>query len=174
VKHPSKVVAIGDSVEVVVLDADRANKRISLGMRQAEPNPWNFIEERYPVGTRIDGRVRNLADFLAAAKKIGFWVYGAAAGAEQSYTSQDYRYPTCFVVGSEGEGLGRRVASLCDVMVGLPLMGTVESLNVSVSTGILLYEAVRQRGLPAGEGAVDGGQARGGASAGRGAARGGV
>ena len=65
VKHPSKVVAIGDSVEVVVLDADRANKRISLGMRQAEPNPWNFIEERYPVGTRIDGRVRNLADFGA-------------------------------------------------------------------------------------------------------------
>ena len=65
VKHPSKVVAIADSVEVVVLDVDRANKRISLGMRQAEPNPWNFIEERYPVGTRIDGRVRNLADFGA-------------------------------------------------------------------------------------------------------------
>ena len=65
VKHPSKMVAIGDSVEVVVLDVDRANKRISLGMRQVEPNPWNFIEERYPVGTRIDGRVRNLADFGA-------------------------------------------------------------------------------------------------------------
>jgi small subunit ribosomal protein S1 len=65
VKHPSKVVAIGDNVEVVVLDVDRANKRISLGMRQAEPNPWNFIEERYPVGTRVEGRVRNLADFGA-------------------------------------------------------------------------------------------------------------
>jgi small subunit ribosomal protein S1 len=65
VKHPSKVVAIGDLVEVVVLDVDRGNKRISLGMRQAEPNPWNFIEERYPVGTRVEGRVRNLADFGA-------------------------------------------------------------------------------------------------------------
>jgi small subunit ribosomal protein S1 len=65
VKHPSKVVAIGDMVEVVVLDVDRGNKRISLGMRQAEPNPWNFIEERYPVGTRVEGRVRNLADFGA-------------------------------------------------------------------------------------------------------------
>ena len=65
VKHPSKVVAIGDLVEVVVLDVDRTNKRISLGMRQAEPNPWNFIEERYPVGTRVEGRVRNLADFGA-------------------------------------------------------------------------------------------------------------
>jgi small subunit ribosomal protein S1 len=65
VKHPSKVVAIADQVEVVVLDVDRANKRISLGMRQAEPNPWNSIEERYPVGTRVEGRVRNLADFGA-------------------------------------------------------------------------------------------------------------
>jgi small subunit ribosomal protein S1 len=65
VKHPSKVVAIGDQVDVVVLDVDRGNKRISLGMRQAEPNPWNFIEERYPVGTRVEGRVRNLADFGA-------------------------------------------------------------------------------------------------------------
>ncbi len=65
VKHPSKVVAIGDLVEVVVLDVDRTNKRISLGMRQAEPNPWNFIEERYPVGTRVEGRIRNLADFGA-------------------------------------------------------------------------------------------------------------
>jgi small subunit ribosomal protein S1 len=65
VKHPSKVVAIGDVIEVVVLDVDRGNKRISLGMRQAEPNPWNSIEERYPVGTRVEGRVRNLADFGA-------------------------------------------------------------------------------------------------------------
>lgn len=90
-------------------------------------------------------QVRNLADFLGEAKEAGFWVYGAAAGAESSYTAQDYGYPTCFVVGSEGEGLGRRVASLCDVMVSLPLVGKVESLNVSVSAGILLYEAVRQR-----------------------------
>jgi 23S rRNA (guanosine2251-2'-O)-methyltransferase len=90
-------------------------------------------------------QVRNLADFLASAKEGGFWVYGAAAGAGTSYTAQDYRYPTCFVVGSEGPGLGRRVESLCDVMVSLPLQGVVDSLNVSVSTGILLYEAVRQR-----------------------------
>ena len=90
-------------------------------------------------------QVRNLADFLVAAKEAGFWVYGAAAGAAGAYTAQDYSYPTCFVVGSEGQGLGRRVESLCDVMVSLPLQGKVDSLNVSVSTGILLYEAVRQR-----------------------------
>jgi 23S rRNA (guanosine2251-2'-O)-methyltransferase len=94
-------------------------------------------------------QVRNLADFLGEAKEAGFWIYGAAAGAAAEYTAQDYRYPTCFVVGSEGQGLGRRVESLCDVMVSLPLQGKVDSLNVSVSTGILLYEAVRQRAAAA-------------------------
>jgi 23S rRNA (guanosine2251-2'-O)-methyltransferase len=90
-------------------------------------------------------QVRNLADFLATAKGAGFWVYGAAADAAAGYTGQDYRYPTCFVAGSESQGLGRRVKSLCDVVVSLPLFGKVDSLNVSVSAGILLYEAVRQR-----------------------------
>jgi len=91
------------------------------------------------------GMVRNLSDFLANAKEAGFWIYGAAADADSPYTAQDYTYPTCFVLGSEGEGLGRRVASLCDVLVALPLVGRVESLNVSVSAGILTYEAIRQR-----------------------------
>lgn len=90
-------------------------------------------------------QVRNLADFLAEAKKAGFWVYGASGRADGGYAAQDYSYPTCFVMGSEGEGLGRRVASMCDAMVRIPLAGGVESLNVSVSAGILLYEAVRQR-----------------------------
>ncbi len=93
-------------------------------------------------------RVRNLADFLLEAKQAGFWVYGAAAGADTRYDSQDYRLPTCFVLGSEGEGLGQRVASVCDVLVGLPLLGRIDSLNVSVATGVLLYEALRQRGTP--------------------------
>ena len=65
VKHPSKVVTIGDLVEVVILDVDKAAKRISLGMKQTEPNPWTFVEERYPVGTRVEGKIRNLADFGA-------------------------------------------------------------------------------------------------------------
>ncbi len=90
-------------------------------------------------------QVRNLADFLFQAKEAGFWIYGTAAGASSAYNLQDYRYPTCFVMGSEGSGLGRRVGSLCDVMISLPLIGQVESLNVSVTAGILLYEALRQR-----------------------------
>jgi len=62
-KHPSKVVHIGDTVDVVVLDCDPAKRRISLGMKQMEPNPWTLIEEKYPVGTKVVGRVKTVTDF---------------------------------------------------------------------------------------------------------------
>ncbi len=65
VRHPAKVVNIEDEVEAVVLSLDREKKRISLGMKQLESNPWDGIEERYPVNSTIEGRVRNLADFGA-------------------------------------------------------------------------------------------------------------
>ncbi|MCE2391209.1 MAG: 30S ribosomal protein S1 [Proteobacteria bacterium] len=63
VKHPSKVVAIGDEVDVLVLDVDEPNRKISLGMKQVEPNPWAMLEERYPPGTTVKGAVRNVTNF---------------------------------------------------------------------------------------------------------------
>src|SRR5713226_5238399 len=63
VKHPSKVMAIGDQVQAVVLDVDGKAKRISLGMKQIEPNPWTLLEEQYPIGSVIRGQVRNVTDF---------------------------------------------------------------------------------------------------------------
>ncbi len=65
VKHPSKVVSIGDEVEAVVLTLDKDRKRISLGMKQIEPNPWESIDEKYPIGSEVSGMVRNLTDFGA-------------------------------------------------------------------------------------------------------------
>ena len=62
-KHPSKFARIGDRVEVMVLDCDPVKRRISLGMKQIEPNPWTLIEEKYPVGTRVVGRVKTVTDF---------------------------------------------------------------------------------------------------------------
>mgnify|MGYP001038281104 CR=1 FL=1 len=62
-KHPSKITHIGETVEVMVLDCDPAKRRISLGMKQIEPNPWTLIEEKYPVGTRVVGRVKTITDF---------------------------------------------------------------------------------------------------------------
>jgi small subunit ribosomal protein S1 len=63
VKHPSQLVDVGDIIDAVVLDVDVPKKRISLGMRQVEPNPWSLIEEKYPVGTRVTGKVKTITDF---------------------------------------------------------------------------------------------------------------
>jgi len=63
IKHPSKVVNVGDTVEAVVLDVDERDRKISLGMKQIEPNPWSVIEQKYPVGTRVSGAVRNVTNF---------------------------------------------------------------------------------------------------------------
>ncbi len=65
IKHPSKFLAIGDAVEVMVLDVDKENKRISLGIKQTEPNPWELIASKYKVGDKITGKVRNLTEFGA-------------------------------------------------------------------------------------------------------------
>ena len=63
VKHPSKIVSVGEVVEAVVLSVDAEKKRISLGMKQVEPNPWDVIAEKYPVGTVIEGKIKNITDF---------------------------------------------------------------------------------------------------------------
>jgi 23S rRNA (guanosine2251-2'-O)-methyltransferase len=90
-------------------------------------------------------RVRNLADFLLAAKDAGVWSYGADGGARVPYTAPDYRGGVILVMGAEGRGLRPRVAASCDELVALPLHGRVESLNASAAAAALLYEIVRQR-----------------------------
>lgn len=65
VRHPSKVVSIGDQVEAAVLNVDPANRKISLGMKQTAPNPWDIVETKYPAGTRIEGKIKSLTDFGA-------------------------------------------------------------------------------------------------------------
>ncbi|MCJ7616607.1 MAG: 30S ribosomal protein S1 [Desulfobacterales bacterium] len=63
IRHPSKVVSIGDMVDAVVLDIKPENRRISLGMKQVIPNPWDVISEKYPIGTTIEGKIKNITDF---------------------------------------------------------------------------------------------------------------
>lgn len=63
IRHPSQVLKVGDIVDAVVLNIDSANKRISLGLKQVEPNPWDIIGEKYPIGTTIEGRIKNITDF---------------------------------------------------------------------------------------------------------------
>jgi 23S rRNA (guanosine2251-2'-O)-methyltransferase len=90
-------------------------------------------------------RVRNLADFLADAKAAGCWTYGAAAGARTPYRGVDWRGGVVVVLGAEGRGLRPRVAAACDDLVALPLCGRIESLNVSATAAVVLYEILQQR-----------------------------
>ncbi|MBS0373409.1 MAG: 23S rRNA (guanosine(2251)-2'-O)-methyltransferase RlmB [Proteobacteria bacterium] len=90
-------------------------------------------------------QVTNLARFLRALKEQGLWVIGTEGEAETLYTAADLKGPLAVVLGAEGAGMRRLTREHCDLVVRLPMLGAVESLNVSVATGIVLYEALRQR-----------------------------
>ncbi|MCC6161944.1 MAG: 23S rRNA (guanosine(2251)-2'-O)-methyltransferase RlmB [Acidobacteria bacterium] len=91
--------------------------------------------------------VVNVVRAIETLKSLGVWVVGLDAEGAQAYDSVDFRPPTALVVGAEGEGLRRLVREHCDFIAALPMRGHVGSLNVSVATGIVLYEALRQRGV---------------------------
>jgi 23S rRNA (guanosine2251-2'-O)-methyltransferase len=90
--------------------------------------------------------VTNLARTLQTLKDAGLWIVGADASATRAAHEADLKGPLCLVMGAEGTGLRDLTRKRCDWLVRLPNLGSVESLNVSVASGMLLYEAVRQRG----------------------------
>ncbi len=90
-------------------------------------------------------QVTNLARTLSWLREQGVWLYGADADGDDVWHGLDSSAATALVMGSEGSGLRRLTRSLCDKLVSIPMLGKVESLNVSVATGVLLYEVVRQR-----------------------------
>lgn len=89
--------------------------------------------------------VTNLARTLRWLKSEGLWIIGAAGEATQTLYETDFTVSTALVIGAEEKGMRRLTREQCDVLVKLPMLGTVESLNLSVATGILLYEILRQR-----------------------------
>ena len=88
----------------------------------------------------------NLARTLEKLQKKGLWTVGTAGEAEQELYQQDLTGPTVLIMGAEGKGMRRLTREHCDYLVKLPMSGSVSSLNVSVATGVCLFEAVRQRG----------------------------
>jgi 23S rRNA (guanosine2251-2'-O)-methyltransferase len=94
--------------------------------------------------------VVNIARALEELKERGVWTVGLAGDASKRYDEIDLTLPTAIVVGAEGAGLRRLVRERCDWLVSIPMHGHVESLNVSVATGIVLFEGVRQRAAVAG------------------------
>ena len=90
--------------------------------------------------------VTNLARTLKLLKDRGVWLVGLAGDVEQDFYKLDLKGPMAIVVGSEGEGMRRLTRESCDFVAHIPMRGSVESLNVSVATGVALFEALRQRG----------------------------
>ena len=90
-------------------------------------------------------RVTNLVRLIEELKERNIWVVGAAAEAKTLYTDWNWKMPSAVFLGNEGVGLHRLVRERCDALVRIPVIGNLESLNVSVAAGVLLYEAMRQR-----------------------------
>jgi 23S rRNA (guanosine2251-2'-O)-methyltransferase len=90
-------------------------------------------------------KVTNIVSTIEEFKKAGIWIAGAEADGDMLYWDADLIRPTALVLGGEDRGVRRLVRERCDYLVSLPLFGAIGSLNVSVATGVLLYEAVRQR-----------------------------
>jgi 23S rRNA (guanosine2251-2'-O)-methyltransferase len=90
-------------------------------------------------------KVTNLVRTMEELKEAGYWLVGLDEEGQKSYTEVDYTSPTGIVMGSEGKGLHELTRKRCDFVVSLPTTGPVKSLNVSVATGVVLFEALRQR-----------------------------
>ena len=92
-------------------------------------------------------RVPNLTALLKELKDEGLWIFGTAADGDTNLYDADLKGPAAIIIGSEGDGMGRLVSQQCDFKVSIPMKGRLNSLNASAAAAILLYEAVRQRGL---------------------------
>jgi len=90
-------------------------------------------------------RVTNISDAIEELKQAGLWVCGTDVDTNKYYYNQDLTGPLAIVIGNEGKGIGEKVKKNCDFLVKIPMKGKVQSLNASVSTGIVVYEAVKQR-----------------------------
>jgi 23S rRNA (guanosine2251-2'-O)-methyltransferase len=159
---PRKLLAAEDAL-VVALDEVQDPRNLGAVIRVAECVGASglVIGERRaahvtPVVCKVSagavehlpvGRVRNLADYLADAKQEGAWVYGASAADAVPYDSPDYRGRVVVAFGSEGRGLRPRVRAACDELIALPLLGQVDSLNVSAAASAVLYGILQFRRL---------------------------
>lgn len=92
-------------------------------------------------------RIGNVAQTIDRMKKQGLWIVGADMDGTKNYYEADLSGPIVIAVGSEGQGLGRLTKEHCDLLVRIPMLGTITSLNASVACSLLLYEVMRQRGM---------------------------
>jgi 23S rRNA (guanosine2251-2'-O)-methyltransferase len=155
------VMAAKDAALIVVLDGIEDPQNLGAILRTVDAAGADGVVRQSRHAARLDGaaakasagavshvkiaEVVNIARAVEDLKQAGVWTVGLAGDALKRYDEVDLTLPTAVVVGAEGTGLRRLVRERCDWLVSIPMQGHVESLNVSVATGIALFEAIRQR-----------------------------
>jgi 23S rRNA (guanosine2251-2'-O)-methyltransferase len=148
---------------IVVLDSVEDPHNVGAILRTADAAGAHGIIRQSRHAARLDGAaakasagavayvriadVVNIARAIEELKELGVWSVGLAEDARTRYDEIDLTAPTAFVLGAEGTGLRRLVRKRCDLLAAIPMSGHVRSLNVSVAAGIVLFEAIRQRGV---------------------------
>ena len=160
-----EVIASAAAVEqqplMVILDGIEDPQNVGAILRTAGAAGVHGVVRQARHAARLDGAVAkasagavnhvqiatviNIARTIEELKEQNIWTIGLDGTATETYDEVDYTLPTAFVMGAEGDGLRRLVRETCDRLVRIPMLGAVESLNVSVAAGIVLFEAVRQR-----------------------------
>ncbi|MBP6774822.1 MAG: 23S rRNA (guanosine(2251)-2'-O)-methyltransferase RlmB, partial [Gemmatimonadaceae bacterium] len=157
-----EVIASADGPPLlVILDGIEDPQNVGAILRTANAAGVHGVVRQARHAARLDGAVAkasagavnhiqiatvvNIARTIEELKEKGIWTVGLDGTATETYDEVDYTIPTAFVLGAEGDGLRRLVRETCDRLVRIPMLGEVESLNVSVAAGVALFEAVRQR-----------------------------
>ena len=140
VQDPHNLGACLRSADATGVDAVIISKDRSAGLNATVRKVAAGAAESIPLL-----EVTNIARCLKEMKKAGVWIYGTSGEAMSDIYEFDYKSAVALVMGGEGDGLRRLTAEQCDHLIRLPMLGSVESLNVSVATGICLYEILRSR-----------------------------
>ena len=148
---------------ILILDSIQDTHNVGAILRTAECSGVNGIvitkHNSAPINTTVVKtsagatehlkitQVNNLAIAIDKLKESGFWIVGSSLGKAKYYTEADYTNPIALIVGNEEKGIRKLTADKCDFLIKIPMTGKIQSLNVSVATGIILFEILRQRNL---------------------------
>jgi 23S rRNA (guanosine2251-2'-O)-methyltransferase len=141
VEDPRNLGAILRVVECAGADGVFIPERRAVGLTETVAKSSAGATEYVKVA-----KVANINRLIEELKEHNIWVVGASSEAEADYADWDWTRSSALVLGGEGKGLHRLVAEKCDALVKIPMLGQIKSLNVSVACGVILFEAVRQRG----------------------------
>ena len=142
VEDPRNLGAILRTVECSGADGVLIPERRAVGLTETVAKSSAGAAEHVKVA-----KVTNINRLIEDLKGRGIWVVGTSGDAKMDYTDWDWTQPSALLLGGEGSGLHRLVAENCDVLVKIPMYGKIESLNVSVAAGVVLFEAKRQRAV---------------------------